>query len=138
MIFTLQPGTRARMEANGLEGLLQKPSIQCVPPLMFHELVSAKQHAHVVIAANGGLQEETTALGIPCLTVGDNTECPITIHECTKILVGSSPAAINKEIDSFLSGNGKAGQRPELWDRRAVQCFASAVSEFFAIRAASS
>ena len=73
----------------------------------------------MVLTDSGGLQEETTALGIPCLTLRNNTERPITIEEGTNILVGTSPDKIMLEANRVLNGQIKAGRIPELWDGKA-------------------
>ena len=75
----------------------------------------------MVLTDSGGIQEETTALGIPCLTLRDNTERPITVSEGTNTVVGSSPAAILAQAKKILDGDIKKGKKPELWDGRAAE-----------------
>ena len=67
------------------------------------------------------MQEETTALGVPCLTLRENTERPITVEQGTNTLVGRDPAAILRAVDEILAGRGKRGRVPELWDGRAAE-----------------
>ena len=69
---------------------------------------------------SGGIQEETTALGVPCLTLRENTERPITVEQGTNTLVGRSGAAILAALDETIAGHGKAGRVPELWDGEAA------------------
>ena len=75
----------------------------------------------MVLTDSGGLQEETTALGVPCITMRENTERPITIEEGTNVMVGTNPTAIQTAADSVLDGQSKAGQRPALWDGDAAE-----------------
>lgn len=136
VIFTLHPRTKARIEANGQTGLLKKPGILAVPPLSYFEMQGAVQTATVVVTDSGGLQEETTALGVPCLTVRDNTERPITITEGTNTLVGSSPDALRAELKRLARGERKHGRIPDLWDGRAAGRIASVIAEFITARRA--
>ena len=78
------------------------------------------QHGLVVFTDSGGMQEETTALGVPCLTLRENTERPITVEEGTNTVVGTDPARIERTAAEVLAGGGKAGRTPELWDGRAA------------------
>lgn len=78
-------------------------------------------NAAVVLTDSGGLQEETTALGVPCITIRENTERPITVEEGTNVLVGTDPARIIAEARKVLRGDGKQGRRPHLWDGRAAE-----------------
>jgi len=73
-----------------------------------------------VLTDSGGIQEETTALGVACLTLRDTTERPITVTEGTNTIVGSDPATIRAEAHKILDGKGKTGRVPELWDGRAA------------------
>jgi UDP-N-acetylglucosamine 2-epimerase (non-hydrolysing) len=77
--------------------------------------------ARLVLTDSGGLQEETTALGVPCVTLRENTERPITIEEGTNVLAGTDPDAILGAAREVLEGRAKKGNRPELWDGKAAQ-----------------
>jgi UDP-N-acetylglucosamine 2-epimerase (non-hydrolysing) len=77
--------------------------------------------AALVLTDSGGIQEETTVLGVPCLTLRDNTERPVTVDEGTNTLVGSDPSRILDEARRVLAGGGKRGRVPELWDGAAAQ-----------------
>jgi UDP-N-acetylglucosamine 2-epimerase (non-hydrolysing) len=70
---------------------------------------------------SGGLQEETTALGIPCITLRENTERPVTVDEGTNVLAGTDPDVAIANARDVLAGHGKAGRRPALWDGRAAE-----------------
>lgn len=136
VLFTLHPRTKARIEANGQMALLKKPGIVTMPPLSYFEMQGAIRTATVVVTDSGGLQEETTALGIPCLTVRNNTERPITITEGTNTLLGSSPDALRAEIKRLACGESKRGRIPELWDGKAAERIAAVIAEFIAARRA--
>jgi UDP-N-acetylglucosamine 2-epimerase (non-hydrolysing) len=76
--------------------------------------------ARLVVTDSGGVQEETTALGVPCLTFRSNTERPVTIEEGTNTLVGTSPKALVAAVEEVLKGGGKRGRVPSLWDGKAA------------------
>jgi UDP-N-acetylglucosamine 2-epimerase (non-hydrolysing) len=111
VVFPVHPRTRARLEASGigLEGVL------LVEPLGYLDFLSLTSNARIVLTDSGGLQEETTALGIPCLTLRENTERPITVTDGTNELVGPDPARI---LDGFHRAMRRTGtpRRPDLWD----------------------
>lgn len=81
--------------------------------------------AAMVLTDSGGLQEETTALGVPCLTLRENTERPITVEQGTNLLVGRNRAAILGAVQEILAGRGKRGRLPEFWDGRAAERIAA-------------
>jgi UDP-N-acetylglucosamine 2-epimerase (non-hydrolysing) len=82
-------------------------------------------NARFVLTDSGGIQEETTALGIPCLTLRDETERPITVTEGTNLVVGRDPSLIKQEAMRILLGEGKAGRVPDMWDGHATDRIAS-------------
>jgi UDP-N-acetylglucosamine 2-epimerase (non-hydrolysing) len=86
--------------------------------------------ARLVLTDSGGIQEETTALGVPCLTLRENTERPITVEQGTNTVVGSDPAQILPAVDEILRTGGKAGRVPEFWDGRASQRIAAVMREW--------
>jgi UDP-N-acetylglucosamine 2-epimerase (non-hydrolysing) len=85
------------------------------------EFLNLWKDAALIMTDSGGLQEETTALGIPCLTLRENTERPVTIDEGSNVLVGTDPARILEEAAKVLAGQGKHGCRPALWDGKAAE-----------------
>ena len=89
-----------------------------IDPVGYIEFLALQKNATVVITDSGGIQEETTFLGIPCLTVRDNTERPITVWEGTNKLIGINE--IEYEVEEILRGNGKKGKVPHLWDGNAA------------------
>ena len=118
LVFPVHPRTRANLERFGLD---LGPRVALLPPLGYMEFLNLWKDAAVVLTDSGGLQEETTALGVPCLTLRENTERPVTVSEGTNVLVGSDADAIRREVAKVLRGEGKRGRRPALWDGRAAE-----------------
>ena len=118
LVFPVHPRTRANIERFGID---LGPRVHLVPPLAYMEFLDLWKDAALVLTDSGGLQEETTALGIPCLTLRENTERPVTVTDGTNVLVGSDPALIRAEVAKILAGQGKQGRRPHLWDGHAAQ-----------------
>jgi UDP-N-acetylglucosamine 2-epimerase (non-hydrolysing) len=119
--FAVHPRTRARIEQHGLGAMLESQSIFRVPPLGYLEMLGLMQAAKLVLTDSGGMQEETTALGVPCLTLRENTERPITVEQGTNTVVGNNPAQMLAAVDEILRTGGKAGRVPELWDGQSSQ-----------------
>jgi UDP-N-acetylglucosamine 2-epimerase (non-hydrolysing) len=119
LIFPIHPRTRGRIEQSGLGQLLKTPSLAETPPLDYVEMLGLMREAKLVLTDSGGIQEETTALGVPCITLRENTERPITVEEGTNTIVGLDHARILSVVDDTLSSGGKAGRIPELWDGKA-------------------
>ncbi|PWB61320.1 MAG: UDP-N-acetylglucosamine 2-epimerase (non-hydrolyzing), partial [Deltaproteobacteria bacterium] len=92
-----------------------------VDPLGYLDMLHAVRGAALVLTDSGGLQEETTALGVPCITIRENTERPVTVDVGTNTLAGTDPEAILSIAREILSGRGKKGNRPPLWDGRAAE-----------------
>jgi UDP-N-acetylglucosamine 2-epimerase (non-hydrolysing) len=86
--------------------------------------------ARLVLTDSGGIQEETTALGIPCVTLRDNTERPTTVEHGTNTIVGNSPARIRAAVEEILRQGGKAGRIPELWDGYTSQRIVTVLREW--------
>ena len=121
ILFPVHPRTAQRLCDFGFaERLAAAPNLRLVEPLGYLEFLDLMMHAWVILTDSGGIQEETTILGIPCLTLRENTERPVTITEGTNTLVGSDPARIIAEVRRILAGESKAGRIPELWDGRAA------------------
>jgi UDP-N-acetylglucosamine 2-epimerase (non-hydrolysing) len=121
LVFALHPRTRSNIDRFGLSGLMDPSRMVLLPPQGYLETVGLMAEARMVLTDSGGIQEETTALGVPCLTLRENTERPITIEQGTNTLVGRDPAAIMQAVDEILSGHGKQGRVPELWDGHAAE-----------------
>jgi UDP-N-acetylglucosamine 2-epimerase (non-hydrolysing) len=120
LVFPLHPRTKAVILAAGLQKLLDEAPILVTPPLSYLRALGLMRDARLAITDSGGVQEETTALGVPCLTVRENTERPITIEQGTNTLVGSIPDALIAAVDHILKTGGKKGRIPELWDGKAA------------------
>jgi UDP-N-acetylglucosamine 2-epimerase (non-hydrolysing) len=125
LVFALHPRTRANIERFGLDGLIDPAHMAVLPPQGYLEMVGLMAGATVVLTDSGGLQEETTALGVPCLTLRENTERPITIEQGTNTLVGRDVQAIRDGVAQILAGQGKRGRVPENWDGRAAERIAA-------------
>ncbi|TXG93682.1 MAG: UDP-N-acetylglucosamine 2-epimerase (non-hydrolyzing), partial [Zoogloea sp.] len=97
------------------------PRITLVGPQPYMAFLHVWKDAALVLSDSGGLQEETTALGVPCLTLRENTERPVTIDEGSNVLVGTDPARILEEAAKVLAGQGKQGRRPTRWDGKAAE-----------------
>jgi UDP-N-acetylglucosamine 2-epimerase (non-hydrolysing) len=93
-------------------------------------MLGLMQSARLVLTDSGGIQEETTALGIPCVTLRENTERPITVEQGTNTVTGRNPARIMAAVEDILRTGGKAGRVPELWDGQASQRIAAALREW--------
>ena len=121
LVFALHPRTKANIERFGLGHLIDNTRLILLPPQGYLEMLGLMAGARIVLTDSGGLQEETTALGVPCLTLRENTERPITVEQGTNTMVGRDVAAIRKEAAVILAGHGKQGRVPELWDGRAAE-----------------
>ena len=97
-------------------------------------MLGMMKDARFVLTDSGGIQEETTALGVPCITLRDNTERPITVEQGTNSIVGSDPEKILACVANTLETGGKSGRVPELWDGKAAERIAQAISGWIAGR----
>jgi UDP-N-acetylglucosamine 2-epimerase (non-hydrolysing) len=120
VIFPVHPRTSAMIEKFGLNEMLRVPRILLLPPMGYLEMLGLMKDARVVLTDSGGVQEETTALGVPCITLRNNTERPITVDEGTNTIAGQEPAGILSAFDEVMASGGKAGRIPEFWDGRAA------------------
>jgi UDP-N-acetylglucosamine 2-epimerase (non-hydrolysing) len=121
LVFPVHPRTAERIRASGHGDFLANPRVLALPPIGYFEMLGLNRDAKLVLTDSGGLQEETTALGVPCLTLRENTERPITITQGTNELVGTDRAAILGAVAKILRDGGKRGRRPELWDGKAAE-----------------
>lgn len=132
-LFPVHPRTVQRAEAFGLSNRLRSmPGLRVIEPLGHLDFVTAMANARLVATDSGGIQEETTALGIPCLTMRQGTERPITVTEGTNTIVGLDAALIAREVDAILSGSAKKGSVPEGWDGKTAERIADALEAFLA------
>ncbi len=117
VVFPVHPRTRA-----SIAGLLggREPRLRTTEPLGYLDFVGLMADAKLVLTDSGGIQEETTVLGGPCLTLRNNTERPVTVNQGTNTIVGTRPTTILAEVRKVLDGGGKRGRVPALWDGRAA------------------
>jgi UDP-N-acetylglucosamine 2-epimerase (non-hydrolysing) len=113
VLFPVHPRTRERLQKAGVS---LHPNLKPVEPLPYLTFLSLMSQARVVLTDSGGIQEETSALGVPCLTLRENTERPVTISLGTNRLVGNDPAQIIAGVDAVLTGQWQTGIVPPLWD----------------------
>jgi len=125
VVFPMHPRTRAKIEREGLNSMFESHSVIALPPQGYLEMLGLMQGARIVLTDSGGIQEETTSLGVPCVTLRDNTERPITVEHGTNTLVGQNPARIVEVVEEILRTGGKAGKIPELWDGKASERIAA-------------
>lgn len=130
VIFPMHPRTRTMIEQFSLTSILAVPSILVLPPTGYLEMLGLMKDARLVLTDSGGIQEETTALGVPCITLRNNTERPITVDEGTNTVVGQDPKRILAAFDDIVSQGGKAGRVPELWDGQASLRIATVMREW--------
>jgi UDP-N-acetylglucosamine 2-epimerase (non-hydrolysing) len=116
VVFPAHPRTLKRFMEFGFEPAKRMPGLKLCEPLGYLEFLGLTSQSKLILTDSGGLQEEATALGIPCLTIRENTERPVTITEGTNTLVGTDPARIVSAARDALGGRGKAGRIPTLWD----------------------
>lgn len=128
MVFPIHPRTQQRIERFGLAERLQTKGIVQLPPVGYLDFLALTSQARVIVTDSGGLQEESTALGIPCLTTRPNTERPITVEEGTSTLVGSDMEKLRRLLRTVLQGTYKQGRCPALWDGHAAQRIASVLA----------
>ncbi len=128
VIFPMHPRTSAKVESFGLHGRLK--NLHVLPPAGYLEMLGLMKSARLVMTDSGGIQEETTALGVPCLTLRENTERPITLHEGTNTLIGVDTNALKKAVSEILATGGKAGRVPEYWDGRAAERIAQVMKDW--------
>jgi UDP-N-acetylglucosamine 2-epimerase (non-hydrolysing) len=118
VVFPAHPRTRAALARLGDA---PGPGIRVLDPLGYLDFLGLTARARLVLTDSGGLQEETTVLGVPCLTLRENTERPITVTEGTNTVVGVDPQRIVAEARAILATGGKRGRLPDLWDGRAAE-----------------
>jgi UDP-N-acetylglucosamine 2-epimerase (non-hydrolysing) len=118
VIFPVHPRTKQCIAQTGLS---YHPQIRFIEPVGYLDFLCLLSKAALVLTDSGGIQEETTALGVPCLTLRENTERPITISHGTNLLIGTDPEKIVRSARRILGGDGKSGRIPPLWDGKAAE-----------------
>jgi UDP-N-acetylglucosamine 2-epimerase (non-hydrolysing) len=117
VVFPIHPRTRKHLAALDIAPM---PNVIMTEPLGYLDFMKIVAHSRMVLTDSGGIQEETTVLGVPCLTLRSNTERPATVEEGTNILVGPDPTKIGAAWKRVLSHPGNSGRIPELWDGNAA------------------
>jgi UDP-N-acetylglucosamine 2-epimerase (non-hydrolysing) len=131
IVFPAHPRTRAKIRDFGFLERLEASAIRLIDPLGYIDFLQLYSGARLVLTDSGGIQEETTALGIPCLTLRENTERPVTITHGTNQLVGTDTEKILQAADGILSGQWTAPKKtPPLWDGKAAERICDAILEF--------
>ncbi len=128
VLFPIHPRTQQRIKDSAdLSGRLERaPGMRLVAPMGYIDFLALMAAAAVVLTDSGGIQEETTALQVPCLTLRENTERPVTVTEGTNVLLGRDPRRIVAAARAVLSGERKQGRVPALWDGHAAERIADA------------
>ena len=122
LLFPVHPRTRPMLERSlRLRTLVDSGRLRILDALGYLEFLGLMSDATIVLTDSGGIQEETTVLGVPCLTLRAETERPITVSEGTNVVVGLDADLILAESRSILRGSGKRGRIPALWDGRAAE-----------------
>jgi UDP-N-acetylglucosamine 2-epimerase (non-hydrolysing) len=125
VVFPAHPRTQQRITNFGLH----TGQLRLLPPLPYAEFLALQSRATAVITDSGGIQEETTYLGVPCLTVRDSTERPVTVSMGTNILVGQDRGKLSRELANILEGRAKKGRVPPLWDGHTGERIAALLQE---------
>lgn len=130
LIVAMHPRTRTSIERFHLEDQLAVETVLILPPQGYLEMLGMMSGATLVMTDSGGIQEETTALGVPCLTLRENTERPITVDQGTNTVIGRDRRATLQAVDQILASGGKRGHIPELWDGRAAERIADHLAQW--------
>jgi UDP-N-acetylglucosamine 2-epimerase (non-hydrolysing) len=125
LIWPMHPRARRNIEAAGLWPQLTDSRIAILQPQGYLEMLGLLAGARMVLTDSGGIQEETTALGVPCLTMRENTERPITLEQGTNTLIGRDVRRAQECVEAILADGGKRGRVPERWDGRAAERIAA-------------
>jgi UDP-N-acetylglucosamine 2-epimerase (non-hydrolysing) len=126
LVFPIHPRTKTRLDSFDLfEKLDSADNIKCLGPLGYNDFLCLTSQAKVIVTDSGGLQEESTALDVPCLTMRPNTERPITVTQGTSTLVGSDAVKLKLHLTEVIDGTYKKGSCPELWDGKAAERIAA-------------
>ena len=130
VVFPVHPRTRERLRTFGMDDLLARVTL--TDPLGYIDFLSLTSHARIILSDSGGLQEESTALGIPCLTLRENTERPVTITHGTNRLVGTQTDAILAGYAEAIANEHAPHRKPPLWDGRTAGRVAAVLQTFLA------
>ena len=132
VLFPIHPRTRKMIDEFGLQH--DFPGLRLADPIGYLEFVALEDGARLVLTDSGGIQEESTVLGVPCLTLRQNTERPVTVTDGTNRVVGQDPEVIWKAAEGILSAPPGTPRVPEYWDGRAAERIVAALLEFIRAR----
>jgi UDP-N-acetylglucosamine 2-epimerase (non-hydrolysing) len=134
LVFPVHPRTLGRIDAFGLRPFLDGMTNTVVlEPLGYLDMLQINRNARFALTDSGGLQEETTVFGVPCITLRENTERPVTVEVGTSELAGNDPAKIRDAVDRILAGKWKKGGRPEGWDGKASERIVLAIARYLGV-----
>ena len=131
VVFPIHPRTRKRIEEFDLTERFNHPNIIMTEPAGYIDFISLVKYASVVITDSGGVQEETTFLGVPCITIRPNTERPVTVTVGTNTLTEMDGNKINGLLTQIENGTYKKGVVPDLWDGRSSERIVAAIQQYF-------
>ncbi len=130
VVFPIHPRTRKRFHEFGFQQAIENNRIIITEPLGYLDFISLAKNAHAVITDSGGVQEETTFLGVPCITLRQSTERPVTVTEGTNTMCELDAKAIAPILASINNGTYKKGRIPKFWDGHASERIAKEVNDF--------
>ena len=130
LLFPVHPRTKQCVDNAGLNKLVADSQLYLIPPQAYLNMLGLMKEARLVLTDSGGIQEETTALGVPCITLRENTERPITVAQGSNSIVGSDSAKIKLCFREIMQSGGKAGRIPEYWDGKAAERIAEVVGDW--------
>jgi len=133
LVFPAHPRTLQKLKDLNLLTTIG-PRFHVTDPVDYLDVLCLQKNALFVMTDSGGIQEETSVLGIPCLTLRENTERPITVSQGTSTLVGKSSEDIIKHAEEILTGRYKKGQQIPLWDGKTAHRVVSSIREYFDLR----
>jgi UDP-N-acetylglucosamine 2-epimerase (non-hydrolysing) len=128
IIFPMHPRTRQRLRDAAWAG--RNPNLHLTAPLGYLDFMALQRNAAAVITDSGGIQEETTYLGVPCLTLRENTERPVTVQTGTNVLIGRDMGLLRAATERALRNGARPGRPPHLWDGHAGERIASVLASY--------
>ncbi len=132
VVFPAHPRTRKKIDEFNLTSWINRiPNFVLTEPLGYLDFMALMKEARVILTDSGGLQEETTILGVPCITIRENTERPITVEQGTNTVVGNKKENILKTWKDIASDGGKKGKIPELWDGNTANRIGDVIEQYF-------
>lgn len=135
IVWPVHPRSRKNLESLGLlRRCKNSTGLKLTDPIGYLDMLTLNRSARIIITDSGGLQEEATVLGVPCVTLRDNTERPVTVEAGANRIIGNHPARIRSEITSLLSENGHNIRIPELWDGKAAERIVNVLMPRYPIR----